>query len=111
MEIKYKWEEKGIKAGNFVIRCSYKGSKDLGFASTVAYKIGFATLDNKQVMCLTSITDGLTLIFKGTKIKCTKELEEKFNNDRWGYRPLQGEELITLLTHTVNSRKSDEIKL
>ena len=93
-----KYCEDDIKCGEFVIRHSVK-KDDVGYLTTISYKIGYAYIDGKQMICLISITDGCCLLYKNKE-----EVMNKFNKDEKGYRPLQGEELIKLLTYVGDRR-------
>lgn len=97
--MKYKFEEKDIELGTFVIKnSSPKGSGDLGFASTVAYKICWIPEGKINTYCMVAMfTDGG--IFKlGTK----DELLQHINEDKHGYRPLTKQELLNILSHSNN---------
>lgn len=93
------WLPKDIEAGLFIIReSSPKKSKDLGFAKTVVFKIGFVNvLENDisvQKYCKISVlTDGFVAAIGNTK----EEFANYLNDDKSGYRPLTKEEMIDLL--------------
>ena len=85
-----------IQGGMYIIReTSPKDSKNLGFAATVAFKIGWNAHVNGEYGLISHFTDGMYMKY-GTK----EELCEKLNNDVAGYRPLTKQEYLKILKNT-----------
>jgi hypothetical protein len=95
---------KDIKEGLIIIKeTSPKGCKNLGFACSVSYKIGFGYFDkqsdkgSKQQYCFISIfTDGMVSPIGFTK----EDVAEYLNKDNHGYRTLTIEECISLIEYS-----------
>jgi hypothetical protein len=106
--MKKHWTQDDIVAGTYLIReSSSKDNIDLGFARTVAYKIGWH-LDQtgvydrnghvKQYCLISAFTDGMI------EEPLTKpQLAKRLNNDKYGFRALTKEEVAELV--------ADEMKL
>ena len=95
--MKYQFEEKDIKMGSYVIKQTTKvNSKNLDYASTVAFLIGHANLSSNlatQTICLINfLTDGWV-----TQYKNEKSLVDHLNSD--GYRPMTPAEVVKILRH------------
>jgi hypothetical protein len=84
-------------SGQLIIRNSYRGCGDYGFASSVAYKVGYTYIDNTQKPVLISLSDGLTTIFENYD-----ELCENLNSDVEGYRPMNKNEILGVFEYTGN---------
>jgi len=86
------------ESGQMLIRnSSPKGSGDLHFAVTVAYKVGYAFVDGKSVVLLVSLADGLTSV-----LESNEELCGLLNADPVGYRPMNSEEIARILGEQGN---------
>ena len=97
--MKYIWEEKDIEAGRFLIKQSApENFKDVGFAASVSFKIGFTT-QGEQSYCLISIfTDGWVYM-AGSKDKLAKYL----NKCEDGYRPMTRSEAHLIIDNCRQS--------
>ena len=86
--------EQELQSGLFLVRNDAgKPFKDLGFARTVTFKVGFSH-DSEMKYGLSSVlTDG----FYVGVAKTLKELVEHLNNNEFGYRPLTKDELFQLI--------------
>lgn len=85
--------------GQMIIRNSSSiGSKDIGFAASVAYKIGWlAFKSGDSRYCMISLADGMT-----SKPRSLKDLCEYLNNDQCGFRPLTKEEAAAIILEVGN---------
>lgn len=89
--------EKEIECGMFIIKnSSPKKTKDLPFAKTVAFKIGFSHYGDLKYGLCNFLTDG----FYVGVAKDKKELCEHLNNDDVGYRPMTKEEVIQIINYS-----------
>ncbi len=90
--------EKDIQAGLYIVReTSPKGSKDLSFKCTVAFKIGWdAKADGGDYGFISIFTDGM---YCGVA-KNKAEMAAYLNEDQHGYRPLTKAEFIELINST-----------
>lgn len=94
------WTEEDIKSqqGIIIIRNdATKPLKDLGFARTVVFKIGFSHVGKKYGLC-NILTDGW---YHGVA-DSHKELADYLNADEKGYRPLTKEEFLQLVDDGKN---------
>lgn len=86
-------------AGQMIIRNSYpRGGEDTGFATTVAYKIGFIAGTG---LAMISLCDGMIIVIKDRESLCTK-----LNDDECGYRPMSCDE-IARVTAEIGNRFED----
>lgn len=91
------WQESDIVAGRYIIKeSSPKGSCDLSFARSVAFKIGFINSGDKKYGLTNCLTDGWFCPMAETKAEVAKML----NEDSYGYRPLTKEEYISMVHST-----------
>jgi len=85
-----------INGGQMIIRqSSTPGSKDVGFAASVAYKIGWTSRGNTIMMI--SLSDGMCI-----DIPSIEKLCESLNTDAEGYRPMTLEEIHAIATFNGN---------
>ena len=89
------WTVKDIDCGLYVIKNTSKlGSDDLGFACTVAFKVGFKT-GEKGLGLISHLTDGMYMVVgDGSK----EALVEYLNRE--DFRPIRKDEYIKLIQST-----------
>ena len=73
------------------------GLIDLGFVTTVAYKIGFIAGSDK--LCKISLADGMVLIYTDEAA-----LIDHLNSDPRGYRPMTNIECVAVAAEVGNRR-------
>lgn len=85
--------------GQLIVReSSTPHSDDIGFMSSVSYKIGWIMHGDKpNSTCMISLTDGM-IIDVGT----VEKLCENLNNDQFGYRPLTVSEMKQITEYLGN---------
>lgn len=98
MKIKFIWELSDIVSGIYFIRqTSPIDSKDLSFACTVSFKLGFLHDGSEQPWVLISVlTDGMVY----AKMANKEDVLNMLNNDEHGYRPLTKSEYMAMLEST-----------
>ncbi|MDE2104488.1 MAG: hypothetical protein KGL39_45050 [Patescibacteria group bacterium] len=80
-------------SGQLVIRnSSTRGSKDYGFAVTVAYKVGYLPGREKQSVLLVALSDGMA-----TRFDSKQQLCDFLNADSEGFRPMSTSEIRNVL--------------
>ena len=99
MKVKHQFEPLDFEGGGqMVIRnSSPPESKDLIFAASVAYKIGWLAGRDEPNYCLISLTDGM--IISGLTVD---GLCEGLNTDECGFRPMTKEEIAAILSKVGN---------
>jgi len=86
-----------ISVGMFIIKNSAKKTlKDLSFATTVTFKIGFSNTDKFKYGMCNILTDGWYCGLANT----LDELCEYLNKDEDGFRPLTKDEFTLMLNST-----------
>lgn len=97
--MKFIWEEKDIEVGLYIIRNAASDPiRDIGFAHTVVFKIGFIESQTEKRYCKIAVmTDGWICPIADTKA----DVAEKLNNDQHGYRPLKKSEFVLLMNQTA----------
>jgi hypothetical protein len=86
--------------GQMIIRNSSPvGSKNISFAASVAYKIGWLAFERskKGRLVMISLTDGMI-----SKPRSEKEMCEYLNYDECGFRPLTKEETADIILEVGN---------
>lgn len=98
--MKFIFEPHDIKAGLFIVRKPMNGKtyKDLDFARTVVFKIGYTFEDSipKWGIC-NVLTDGLYSAIGQTE----EDVADFLNKDKHGYEPLSKKEMMILMEHTM----------
>lgn len=91
------WKETDLIGGRYIIHNSYTiKNKNIAFASTVAFKIGWtlASMGSKEEIMLISLSDGLCQPFRSKLHLCNF-----LNNDIYGFRPLDGKTMGRIIKH------------
>lgn len=87
--------------GQMIIRNSFSAnasaSADWGFASSVAYKIGWISHMPKNKACKISLSDGMVVVYESDQ-----ELIESLNEDPVGYRPMTQKEISHVMKYVGN---------
>lgn len=87
------WKVEDITAGLFIIKeSSTKKAKDLSFARTVTFKIGWENEKGSPYGLINIMTDGWYY-----RIGDKKALVDHLNKDEYGYRPLTKKEMFEML--------------
>ena len=98
MKVKYIFEPNDFEgSGQYVIRqSSTVKCKDISFASSVAYKVGYIHKHRDEPKCtlLISLTDGMAVAYADNQTLCNH-----LNNDPEGYRPMTDEEVSTIIDY------------
>lgn len=94
MKVIYEWGSEDIQVGRYVIcESSLAGSKNLSFAASVTYKIGFLSYEGSgKKYCMVSISDGMI-----TEPETKDNLAAHFNEHGYKYRPVTQKELEAII--------------
>lgn len=90
--------EQELQCGMFLVKNNAgKPFKELGFARTVTFKVGFSNDGELKYGLSSVLTDG----FYVGVANSLKDLATYLNNDEQGYRPLTKDELFQLVNSST----------
>lgn len=91
-------------SGQMIVReSSPKGSPDIGFLTSVSYKVGYIQSAEKKQKALIALSDGMIFSFDTIEDLCLN-----LNNDAFGYRPLTTDEIKSIAEWQGNRFQPEE---
>ena len=100
MKLKFKFEPSDFHNMGQMIICEScpRGCCDIGFMSTVSYKIGWKVpQQGPNIAMRISLCDGLCIEYPTVEKLC-----ESLNADKQGFRPMSIDEIIAVMTFNGN---------